>query len=125
MSKLRQKNPGTIRTPEEDKGRFNYTMDYTVDVANAAIISPHIAETCNEASSSTYTRHEDVVVWASIQGRNCFQSFRPKTSHEKVNKKAIALRIERIGKTYILFTVGVTIFFNHTTIKLAALNFLR
>lgn len=68
MSKLRQKNPGTIRTPEEDKGRFNYTMDYTVDVANSAIISPHIAETCNEASRSTYTRHEDVVVWSTIQG---------------------------------------------------------
>lgn len=74
MSKLRQKNPTTIRTPEEDKGRFNYTMDYTVDIANSAIISPHIAETCNEASSSTYTRHEDVVVWSTIQGMSTFHS---------------------------------------------------
>lgn len=75
MSKLRQKNPTTIRTPEEDKGRFNYTMDYTVDIANSAIISPHIAETCNEASSSTYTRHEDVVVWSTIQGMTIYFSF--------------------------------------------------
>lgn len=68
MSKLRQKNPGTIRTPEEDKGRVNYTLDYSVDLTRSVVISPHIAETCVEAASSTYTRHEDVVFWSALTG---------------------------------------------------------
>lgn len=72
MSKLRQKNPGTIRTPEDDKGRVNYTMDYSVDLRHSAVISPHIADTCVEAQSSTYTRHDDVVLWAALQGKLIF-----------------------------------------------------
>ena len=44
MSKLRQKNPGAIRTPEEDKGLETFLMDSRISVgANAAnAISPHI-----------------------------------------------------------------------------------
>lgn len=69
MSKLRQKNPGTIRTPEEDRGRENYTMDYAVILSQANVISPHIAEMCTEAADSSYTRYEDVQIWATQQGR--------------------------------------------------------
>lgn len=69
MSKLRQKNPGTVRTPEEDRGRENYTMDYTVNLSQSTIISPHIAELCFEAKDSTYTRYEDVQMWSILQGR--------------------------------------------------------
>lgn len=69
MSKLRQKNPGTVRTPEEDRGRANYTMDYTVDLSRAAIISPHIPDVCSEAGDATFVRHEDIVVWALAQGK--------------------------------------------------------
>lgn len=58
-----------IRTPEEDRGRANYTMDYTVDLATSGVISPHVADVCVEAPTSTYTRHEDVVLWAAAQGR--------------------------------------------------------
>lgn len=72
MSKLRQKNPGTIRTPEEDKGRENYTMDNTVILEKSAVISPHIAEMCAEAISSTYTRFEDVKIWAALQGKGYY-----------------------------------------------------
>lgn len=68
MSKLRQKNPGTVRTPEEDRGRENYTMDYTVNLAQSAVISPHIAELCSEAPESSYTRYEDVQMWSLAQG---------------------------------------------------------
>lgn len=69
MSKLRQKNPGTIRTPEEDLGRTNYTMDYTVVLPHSGLISPYIADLCAEAGESTYTRHADLVSWAAAQGK--------------------------------------------------------
>lgn len=68
MSKLRQKNPGTVRTPEEDRGRENFTLDYTVILGQSSIISPHIADMCSEAVDSTYTRYEDVQIWSSSQG---------------------------------------------------------
>jgi hypothetical protein len=68
MSKLRQKNPSTIRTPEEDLGRTNYTMDYSVVLPHSGLISPHISELCAEAGEATYTRHADLVLWAASQG---------------------------------------------------------
>ncbi|KAH0814313.1 hypothetical protein GEV33_008476 [Tenebrio molitor] len=67
MSKLRQKNPSTIRTPEEDLGRTNYTMDYSVVLPHSGLISPHISELCAEAGEATYTRHADLVLWAASQ----------------------------------------------------------
>nr|CAH7765304.1 unnamed protein product [Callosobruchus chinensis] len=68
MSKLRQKNPSTIRTPEEDLGRTNHTMEYMVLLKHAGIISPHIVDLCAEAGPYTYTLHEDVIKWAAAQG---------------------------------------------------------
>ncbi|XP_063927942.1 out at first protein [Zophobas morio] len=68
MSKLRQKNPSTIRTPEEDLGRTNYTMDYTVVLPHSGLISPFIGDLCAEAGEATYTRHADLVMWAAVQG---------------------------------------------------------
>ncbi|KAJ8922637.1 hypothetical protein NQ315_007669 [Exocentrus adspersus] len=67
MAKLRQKNPSTIRTPEDDLGRTNHTMDYVVVLKHSGIISPHIADMCAEAGMATYTVHEDVVKWAAVQ----------------------------------------------------------
>ncbi|RZC35479.1 OAF domain containing protein, partial [Asbolus verrucosus] len=67
MSKLRQKNPSTIRTPEEDLGRTNYTMDYTVVLPHSGLISPYISDLCAEAGEATYTRHVDLVLWAAAQ----------------------------------------------------------
>lgn len=68
MAKLRQKNPSTIRTPEEDLGRTNYTMDYTVVLPHAGLISPYIADFCAEAGEATYTRHIDLMLWSAAQG---------------------------------------------------------
>ncbi|KAI5745574.1 hypothetical protein M8J76_012284 [Diaphorina citri] len=70
ISKLRQKNPGTIRQAEEDKGRFNISLDFFLSASSpsAAKISPHIAAMCSEAAESTYTRMIDVHVWASLLG---------------------------------------------------------
>ncbi|XP_068085334.1 out at first protein [Anabrus simplex] len=68
MSKLRQKNPGTIRTPEEDRGRENHTMEFLVDVPRSGVISRHIASLCGEAGDATYTRDQDIKLWASQPG---------------------------------------------------------
>lgn len=68
MAKLRQKNPGTVRTPEEDRGHENYTMDYFVDLSKSAVLSKHIAGMCSEASDATYTRHSDIELWGTLPG---------------------------------------------------------
>lgn len=69
MSKLRQKNPGTIRVAEEDKGHTNYTMDLYLDVSQSNIISSHIIPLCSEAAESTFTRNEDLKHWAQRPGK--------------------------------------------------------
>jgi len=68
MSKLRQKNPGAIRTPEEDKGLETFLMDSRISIgANAANnISPHINSLCGEAPHSTYVREQDLRLIAKI-----------------------------------------------------------
>lgn len=72
MSKLRQKNPGTIRTAEDDKGHANYTMDLFLDVSQSSVVSKHISELCSEAADSTFTRYEDIKQWAQRPGEEPF-----------------------------------------------------
>ncbi|CAG5099711.1 Similar to oaf: Out at first protein (Drosophila virilis) [Cotesia congregata] len=50
MSKLRQKNPGTVRVAEEDRGYTNYTMDLFIDISKSLVISKHISTFCSEAA---------------------------------------------------------------------------
>ncbi|XP_054760052.2 out at first protein-like isoform X1 [Lytechinus pictus] len=64
MSKLRQKNPGTIRNPEEDKGKESLTFDMSVSLERSARISPHIYNTCMEAKERVYTRTADIKGWS-------------------------------------------------------------
>ncbi|KAF4520799.1 hypothetical protein B566_EDAN002377 [Ephemera danica] len=68
MAKLRQKNPGTVRTPEEDRGRQNATMDALLEPAAAARISPHLPGLCAEARDATYVRLADLRTWATMAG---------------------------------------------------------
>lgn len=68
MSKLRQKNPGTIRVAEDDRGYTNYTMDLFLDVTKSKIISKHIVTFCSEAAESTYTRNDDLKQWIQRPG---------------------------------------------------------
>lgn len=70
MSKLRQKNPGTVRVAEEDKGHVNYTMDLFLDVSESKDISKHIATLCGEAAGSAYTRNEDIKQWIQRPGKS-------------------------------------------------------
>ncbi|XP_015514887.1 out at first protein [Neodiprion pinetum] len=68
MSKLRQKNPGTIRIAEEDRGHSNYTMDLFLDVSKSGVISKHVATLCGEAADTTYTRNDDLKQWVQRPG---------------------------------------------------------
>ncbi|KAL7292963.1 out at first protein [Trichogramma pretiosum] len=68
MAKLRQKNPGTIRIAEEDKGHTNYTMDLFLDIMQSGVISKHVSDLCLEAGDSTFTSSEDVKFWAQRPG---------------------------------------------------------
>ncbi|CAG9797970.1 unnamed protein product [Chironomus riparius] len=67
MAKLRQKNPSTIRTPEEDKGRENFTMTGWVNLERSSPISRHLS-ICSEAKDSTYVRDVDLKSWAELPG---------------------------------------------------------
>uniref|UniRef100_A0A182XNU4 Out at first protein BRICHOS-like domain-containing protein n=1 Tax=Anopheles quadriannulatus TaxID=34691 RepID=A0A182XNU4_ANOQN len=69
MVKLRQKNPSTIRTPEEDRGKENYTMTGWVLLDRATPISRHVAPFCVEAQEATYVREADLRAWAELPGK--------------------------------------------------------
>lgn len=68
MSKLRQKNPGAVRVPEEDRGREMLPMDLWVEVGSSSAssaISRHIPTLCAEATDATYARESDLELWAT------------------------------------------------------------
>ncbi|CAO1317718.1 unnamed protein product [Diamesa serratosioi] len=67
MAKLRQKNPTTVRTPEEDRGKENYTMTGWVNLERSLPISRHLS-ICSEAKDSTYVREADLKSWAELPG---------------------------------------------------------
>ncbi|KAG1678571.1 Out at first protein [Nymphon striatum] len=52
MSKLRQKNSGTIRLAEDDLGQEEYDFDVAVDLNKSSILSLHLQEMCYEAPSN-------------------------------------------------------------------------
>ncbi|XP_035224069.1 out at first protein-like [Stegodyphus dumicola] len=65
MSKLRQRNPGAIRQPEEDRGKENLEMDLSIELDKSSVISPHLPYLCDEAAHSAYAREIDLRAWAS------------------------------------------------------------
>lgn len=64
-----QKNPSTIRQPEEDRGRENYTMTGWVEIERSTPISRHIPALCAEANNSTYVRDVDLKAWSELPGK--------------------------------------------------------
>lgn len=64
-----QKNPTTIRTPEEDRGKENFTMTGWVNLDRSTPISRHLSSLCSEASDSTYVRDVDLKMWAELPGK--------------------------------------------------------
>ncbi|XP_011201754.2 out at first protein [Bactrocera dorsalis] len=68
MAKLRQKNPSTIRTPEEDKGRETFTMTSWVHLNRSLPITRHLQTLCAEAADATYVRSVDLKAWSELPG---------------------------------------------------------
>ncbi|CAG0912842.1 unnamed protein product [Notodromas monacha] len=68
MSKLRQKNPGTVRVPEDDKGLVETVMDVSLlpevlGPVDKHALSPHLPSLCGETVSSVYAKEDDVKFW--------------------------------------------------------------
>jgi len=74
MAKLRQKNPGTVRTPEEDRGRQNTSMDGLVEPFSAKLVSPLLPGVCAEAKDATYAPLADLRIWSELAGRPLLQN---------------------------------------------------
>ncbi|XP_030384032.1 out at first protein [Scaptodrosophila lebanonensis] len=68
MAKLRQKNPHTIRTPEEDKGKETFTMSSWVQLNRSLPITRHLQTLCAEAVDATYVRDVDLKAWSELPG---------------------------------------------------------
>lgn len=69
MSKLRQKNPGTIRVAEDNKGVFNVTIDMKIKLKDSIYISHHVGSLCSEALDTTFTSKVDIDKWATVPGK--------------------------------------------------------
>ncbi|KAL5280639.1 oaf family protein [Megaselia abdita] len=68
MAKLRQKNPSTIRVPEEEKPKDYFTMSAWVNLNRSVPISRHLYGLCAEAFNSTYVRDVDLRAWSELPG---------------------------------------------------------
>ncbi|XP_055920198.1 out at first protein [Eupeodes corollae] len=68
MAKLRQKNPSTVRIPEEDKGKEILTMTSWIHLNKSTPITRHLSGLCSEAADATYVRDIDVKAWAELPG---------------------------------------------------------
>lgn len=68
MAKLRQKNPSTIRVPEEEKPKDYFTMSAWVNLNRSLPISRHLYGLCSEAYNSTYVRDVDLRAWSELPG---------------------------------------------------------
>ncbi|XKL65480.1 hypothetical protein PGB90_008900 [Kerria lacca] len=66
ISKLRQKNPGTIRTAEENRGIMNKTMGILLYAFKVELLSKYAAALCSEAMDTTYTSYKDLEKWSKI-----------------------------------------------------------
>ncbi|RUS82600.1 hypothetical protein EGW08_009628 [Elysia chlorotica] len=54
------KNPTAIRSPEEEKETMIYSLDLTVNLGKAYLISPHLYSVCKEAKDGIFTQESDL-----------------------------------------------------------------
>ena len=60
-----QKNPGTIRNPEEDKGQERLIMTLGVNLDLAKSISPYVFNMCSKAETLIFSRESDLKAWSA------------------------------------------------------------
>ncbi|XP_005111897.2 out at first protein [Aplysia californica] len=60
MSKLRQKNPTAIRTPEEEKEMSIHSLDLMVNLDKGHVLSPHVFNICSEATDGIFAQETDL-----------------------------------------------------------------
>ncbi|XP_041373107.1 out at first protein-like [Gigantopelta aegis] len=70
MSKLRQKNPTAIRTPEEQKGPEMHIQDLLIDINKGHLISPHLYNICQDAVDTTYFQENDLKTISRSLGKD-------------------------------------------------------
>ncbi|KAL5019577.1 hypothetical protein ScPMuIL_002469 [Solemya velum] len=70
MSKLRQKNPTAIRTPEEEKNPESYFLDLKLDLEKAHVLSPHISSLCSDAKETLHSRESDIRLISRSLGKD-------------------------------------------------------
>lgn len=63
-----QKNPGTVRVAEDNKGVFNITIDMKIKLKDSSHISRHVGSLCSEAPDTTFTSKDDIDKWAAVPG---------------------------------------------------------
>ncbi|XP_018020034.1 out at first protein-like [Hyalella azteca] len=64
MSKLRQKNPWTVRTPEENLETDELDVDLSIDVDTVgAVLSPHVSSLCSSSPTTTFASSRDLKSW--------------------------------------------------------------
>lgn len=63
MARLRQKNPHTVRTPEERKPTETLSMTVAVNVTQAWQLSALVYNTCSVARDAVYTSEADMRHW--------------------------------------------------------------
>ncbi|CAG0879359.1 unnamed protein product [Darwinula stevensoni] len=69
ISKLRQKNPGALRVPEEDRGKEAFDFNLQMSPSEGGMLSPLLEDFCSEAQHSTYLREQDWIGWQEQRGQ--------------------------------------------------------
>lgn len=70
MSKLRQKNPTAIRSPEEDKGVERHVLDLLVNLDQSSVLSHHMANFCKDAVDNVYAKESDIKLLSQVFNRD-------------------------------------------------------
>jgi Transcriptional regulator, Out at first len=68
MSKLRQKNPHTIRRAEEELPKANFSMNHLVSQVSLAVLPRSVQELCSSMEVQTFAQSFDLLKWSVNDG---------------------------------------------------------
>ncbi|KAH3701844.1 out at first protein-like [Dreissena polymorpha] len=70
MSKLRQKNPTAIRSPEEDRGMETRELNLAVNLEKSGVLSPYLKSVCENAADAIYAQDSDIKLLAQVLNKD-------------------------------------------------------